>query len=243
VESSDGWTASVYARYQQARRHSQGIAELSYVFLQYAHLIGETGFSGLPVATHTKILGIASKMVNVHIVNQVQSLALLFAMLSFIYGAISWIYFEDISAILQAAGTAGYFNAVYNAVGGLDGIMKYVLAILGPLPPTGVIMTITSWLVVVDVLEGRLTQEYENNKDGSHAKQDIHRPQALTVRAGETTLGFWRRMQLMINIWNDYINMAQFTLLAYGLVPSCQACWSLFRFGHKFEYIVAAKPV
>jgi hypothetical protein len=182
-------------------------------------------------------------MTNVHIVNQVQALALLFAMLSFIYGALSWIYTADVSAILQAAGTTGYFNAFCNAVGGLDGILKYVLAILGPLPPTGIIMTITSWLVVVDVLEGRITQESETSHDGCHVTKDIQRPLALTLRSGDTTLGFWRRMQLMINIWNDYLNMANFTLLVYGLLPSCQAIWSLLRYGHKFEYIVAAKPV
>lgn len=241
VESSDGWAASVYAKYQQARRHCQGIAELSYVLLQYARLIGQTGFLGLPVATHVKILGIASKMTNVHIVNQVQALALVFAILSFIFGGLSWIYFEDVTAVLQAAGSAGYANAIYNAVGGLDGILKYVLAILGPIPPLGVIMTVTSWLVVVDVLEGRITQESEKSFD--LVEQDIQRPHALTLRPGETTLGCRTRMKLMMQISNDYFSMAHFTLLVYGLFPSCQAVWSLFRFGHKFEYIVAAKPV
>merc|ERR1719231_1352996 len=59
VESSDGWLASVHARFQQARRHSQGIAELSYVLLQYVHLVREAGWR-LPVQTHAKILGIAA---------------------------------------------------------------------------------------------------------------------------------------------------------------------------------------
>merc|ERR1719387_2572398 len=88
VESSDGWLASVHARFQQARRHSQGIAELSYVLLQYYHLLQETGFWRLPLQTHAKILGIASKMGTVHIVNQVQAMALVFAMLLLIPGAI-----------------------------------------------------------------------------------------------------------------------------------------------------------
>jgi hypothetical protein len=204
-------------------------------------LIGQTGFFGLPVATHAKILGIASKMTNVHIVNQVQALALVFAILSFIFGGLSWIYFEDVTAVLQAAGSAGYANAIYNAVGGLDGILKYVLAILGPIPPLGVIMTVTSWLVVVDVLEGRITQESEKSLD--LVEHDIQRPHALTLRPGETTLGCRTRMKLMMQISNDYFSMAHFTLLVYGLFPSCQAVWSLLRFGHKFEYIVAAKPV
>merc|ERR1719158_229931 len=90
VESSDGWLASIHARFQQARRHSQGIAELSYVLLQYAHLLRETGIRRLPVSTHGKILGIAAKMGTVHIVNQVQALALVFAMLLLVPGALSW---------------------------------------------------------------------------------------------------------------------------------------------------------
>jgi len=44
VESSEGWWASNVARFQQARRHSQGVAEISYVLLQYFQLIAQVGF-------------------------------------------------------------------------------------------------------------------------------------------------------------------------------------------------------
>lgn len=243
VESSDGWIASVYAKYLQARRHAQGVAEISYVFLQYVRLIGQTGITGLPFTTHAKILGIASKMINVHIVNQVQALAIVFAILSFIYGALAWIYQTDITLLLQTVADVGYYNTAYSALGGLDGVLKYVLAILGPIPPLGLVMTIASWLVVVDVIEGRITQESDKSQDVELVEQDIHRPKALMLRSGESTLGFRRRLNLFVQVQNDYFSMAHFTLLTYGLLPSCRAAFSLMCFGHRFEYIVAAKPV
>merc|ERR1719343_1956087 len=57
-----GWFRSCHARFVQARRHSQGIAELSYVILQYVRLVQATGFWNLPFRAHTQVLGIAGKM-------------------------------------------------------------------------------------------------------------------------------------------------------------------------------------
>merc|ERR1712066_695874 len=64
---------SVAVRFQQARRHSQGIAELSYSFLQYIRLCMTVGFSALPFVAHRGILCIIWKMFTVHITNAVQA--------------------------------------------------------------------------------------------------------------------------------------------------------------------------
>lgn len=236
VESSDGWSASVYARFQQARRHSQGIAELSYVFLQYAHLLKEHGLK-LPFGTHAKVLGIAAKMGTVHIVNQVQALALVMASLMLVPGAVAWVCSGGLGAIFQVGATTGYLNAIWAAAGGLGGLLKYVLAIFGPIPPMGLLMTLTTTLVVADVLEGRLTQVPTK----ADAKTDCQADCVSSCsQLGSGTLS--ARLRLFIQVQNDYFSMAHFTLLAYGLLPVSLAAWSLLRRGHKFEYIVAAKP-
>jgi len=227
VESSDGWLASVHARFQQARRHSQGIAELSYVLLQYVHLLRETGWK-LPLRTHASILGIAAKMGTVHIVNQVQALALVIASVMLIPGAVSWVCNGGLAALLSVASSVGYTQAIWAALGGLGGLLKYLLAIFGPIPPMGLLMTMTTTLVVMDVLEGRLSQTPAERR---------------SQKKSEAAESSWRsRAELFFKIQNDYFSMAHFTLLAYGLLPVSLAAWSLLRRGHKFEYIVAAKP-
>jgi hypothetical protein len=245
VESSDGWLASVHARYQQARRHSQGIAELSYVFLQYFHLVNDTGFWKLPLMTHAKVLGIASKMGTVHIVNQVQALALIMASLLLIPGAISWLCSGGLTATLEIAQTTGYFNAIWAAAGGLGGLLKYVLAIFGPLPPMGLLATSTTTLVVMDVLEGRLTETVDRKDKSAKvylANPDVQGSAVVTSSAASAGFGLTGRLKTFLKIQNDYVSMAHFTLFAYGLLPVSLASWSLLRRGHKFEYIVAAKP-
>jgi hypothetical protein len=76
VESSEGYWASFVARFQQARRHCQGIAEVSYIFLQYFHLVAAVGLRRLPMLTHLKVLGIAWRLSTVHIINTVQAMSL-----------------------------------------------------------------------------------------------------------------------------------------------------------------------
>jgi hypothetical protein len=239
VESNDGWLASVFARFQQARRHSQGIAELSYVLLQYVHLINEVGIFGLPAQTHAKVLGIASKMGTVHIVNQVQALALVIATLLLIPGGISWIWSGGLSAVIQVGASTGYVSALSAAVGGLGGLLKYLLAIFGPIPPMGILMTSTTTLVVMDVLEGRLTQTPQKSQ-GMKAEVTTSDSSAAKDRSSKSLV--MDRLKLFWQIQNDYFSMAHFTLIAYGLVPVSMAAWSLLRKGHRFEYIVAAKP-
>lgn len=236
VESDEGWVASAYARFQQARRHCQGIAELSYIFLQYARMLRDTGVFGLPARTHASIFGIAAKMGTVHIVNQVQAMAFTMATMLLVPGGVSWVLSGGLAASLQTASTMGYCNAIYEAAGGLGGLFKYVLAIFGPLPPMSILMTVTTSIVVMDVLEGRLTDPPQQQKE----KLQLAEPSLKESKSGNSGSG--SRLKLFLQIQSDYFSMAHFTLVAYGLLPSIMACWSLMRRGHRFEYIVAAKP-
>ncbi|CAE8632560.1 unnamed protein product [Polarella glacialis] len=79
VESSEGYFQSCWARFQQARRHSQGVAELGYVLLQYIKLLLSAGPFRLSLSAHYKICAIMGKMFTVHIVNSVQAFALIVA--------------------------------------------------------------------------------------------------------------------------------------------------------------------
>ena len=61
-----GCLASTVARLQEARRHSQGLAELGYFLSQYVRLIA-AGFSRLSIRNHMGIRSITVKMFIIHI--------------------------------------------------------------------------------------------------------------------------------------------------------------------------------
>ncbi|CAK9023583.1 unnamed protein product [Durusdinium trenchii] len=77
VESTEGYTASLFARFQQARRHTQGIVELGYVFLQWFRLSSSIGFMKVPWRTHFSISMIAAKMHTIHVIAVAQCFALI----------------------------------------------------------------------------------------------------------------------------------------------------------------------
>ncbi|OLP91720.1 hypothetical protein AK812_SmicGene26543 [Symbiodinium microadriaticum] len=66
---ADGYIASLRARFQQARRHMQGIVELGYVLLQWIRLSTSIGVAQIPKRTHLSIALIAIKMYIMHIVS------------------------------------------------------------------------------------------------------------------------------------------------------------------------------
>jgi len=69
VEPFGCW-ASTVARLQEARRHTQGLAELGYFLFQYVRLMA-AGFSRLSIRNQG-IRSIAVKMFIIHIFNSVQ---------------------------------------------------------------------------------------------------------------------------------------------------------------------------
>eukprot|EP00403_Amphidinium_massartii_P032875 CAMPEP_0178438438 /NCGR_PEP_ID=MMETSP0689_2-20121128/35592_1 /TAXON_ID=160604 /ORGANISM="Amphidinium massartii, Strain CS-259" /LENGTH=634 /DNA_ID=CAMNT_0020060839 /DNA_START=270 /DNA_END=2174 /DNA_ORIENTATION=+ len=237
VETSDGWLASVHARFQQARRHSQGVAELSYVALQYMKLVSATGIFRIPFRTHIGILCIAWKMTTVHIINTVQAFSLIVAGIVALPELITWIV---------AGGPASAYQAVASASGLLGGEIggvapdaltfsslefgkKALFCAFGPVPPVAFLSAATIYIVVRDLLEGR----YYMHCRGSS--------KAIGIR-GCTFGGWWKRWTLAASIQQDMALLAEPTVMIFGLVPVVLAAFSLLRSGTKFEYIVAAKP-
>lgn len=230
VESKDGWLASCIARFQQARRHAQGIAELAYTLLQYMRLVGTVGVRGLPFSTHRKILGIAMKMNTVHLTNAIHAFAVMLttnmtmaSLCMMISNGELWPWLTAELPAILAAGP-----------GTLQGLAYWVVALLlGAFSPLSVMMTFTGYQVMCDSLEGRLIP----------AKKEP-RAKGAATRSGqsECTLAVWKRAVLAVVIWFDLNVLGESTIVLYGLLPEILACLSLARRGNNLEYIVAAKP-
>jgi hypothetical protein len=222
VEDSAGWKASCIARFQQARRHSQGVSEISYTLLQYIHLVFAVGMKGMPLSTHCQILGIAWKMSTVHLTNTVHAFAIMltshFTMVN-VLGMLSngelWTFLSVTLPATLAAGDIAYWT---------------VAAMLGVFSPLSMMMTYTSYQVLTAQLEGKLLPERSKP------------PVCPTVVDERCFLNRLRGMALYALIWFDMTILGESTIVLYGLIPELLACCSLSRCGNKFEYIVAAKP-
>jgi len=239
VETNDGWLASCRARFQQARRHSQGVAELSYVLLQYAELIRAAGFFSLPCRTHRGILGIAWKMFVVHIVSPVQAFALVVAAATVMPEVLKWVGAGGLTTLVQsvlADGIAGLSGALSAQLG-----YRALFTAFGPLPPVAMLSAVTIYFIVRDTLEGR----YYKMCQPSTPKESTS-PAGVAAPAGilgaEKISSWWRRPWLAAKIQSDMALLAEPTIMVYGLIPVTLAAWSLLRHGNRFEYIVAAKP-
>lgn len=247
VESDDGWFASAHARFQQARRHAQGVAELSYVLLQYAHLLLAKGPWGLSCRLHAQIFSIVHKLTGVHIILQVQGFALLLSTLMLVPQVISWIFGGGLQAISQAIWTEGLAAACGSQSFG--GVAKWsIFTIFGPIPPLGALTAITTFLVIRDLMEGKLTTAAGKNSAAGLkpyprlVAPDVQGSAVAPAGAATASLGWRRRLALFATIQHDYLSWCHATLFIYGFVPVLLAAWSLLRKGHRFEYIVAAKP-
>ena len=96
-----------WSRFQQARRHSQGIAELGYVLLQYVRLMS-TGFSRLSIRAHRGILSIAAKMFIIHIFNSVQAFSVEVTVSMVIPRILAWVWSGGLSVAAESLDGSGY---------------------------------------------------------------------------------------------------------------------------------------
>jgi len=101
LPEGDDWFASNCARFQQARRHCMGVAELSYVLLQYVHLVLDTGFWHLPLHTHAGIWSLAWKMHTVHIMNNAQAFSFVAAAVTSLPSLFGWLYTGGLAVLIR----------------------------------------------------------------------------------------------------------------------------------------------
>jgi hypothetical protein len=219
VESSEGYWASCVARFQQARRHSQGIAEVSYILLQYFHLIAAVGVRRLPLLTHLKVLGIAWRLSTVHIINSVQAMSLVLTGALCAWWGICWLAMSGM-ALLANGSLAALCEVGHAAVQSFIGRM--VVCMVGPFQIFAFLASLSSFIVTKDCLEGRYKQFKQEEK---------LRPATA-----------WSRLKLFLQVQSDMYSLSEPTIMLYGMIPATMAVSSLFWRGTKFDYIVAAKP-
>jgi len=249
VESEDGWVASLYARFEQARRHCQGVAELSYVCLQHMHLLMSENAGRLAWSTHARILSMVGKMAGIHIMPHIYAIATLMAGTMLVSEAIQWLTSHGIHEVFQALAERGIQGLL--SLLNLGGLKWILCATFGPLPPIGMMMSAVTYLVILDTVEGRLTSDGSLSRktmDGAATRAVI--PSALAApdvqgsAKGQNGLGWWGRIKLFLMVLSDYIGGASlFTMFAFGLIPASLAAWSMLRNnGAGFKYVVAGKP-
>lgn len=250
AESKEGWLASCNARFQQARRHSQGVGELGYVILQYVRFMSVAGFAQVPWKTHAGIFSIFMKMHTVHITNTVQAFSLIVATLMLIPHVLQWLYAGGLVAFLGDLAGRGLLGALGEQMS-LDLATRALFFAFGPVPPVAILSGATIFMVVLDVLEGRydaLRGTSSQLKTASETTSSTPLTSAPLKNTGnvESTgkrLSWYRRFTLFAGVQYDMTCLAEPTVVIYGLIPEILASWSLMRHGTQFEYIVAAKPV
>jgi hypothetical protein len=226
---SDGWFASIHARFVQARRHAQGLSELSYIFLQQAHLLMSDGSRHIAKATHAKTWNVAGKMASVHILANMHSLSLILTTVLLVLQTLRWLVSlspQEMLSLLSTRGAEGMWSLQSFA-----GLKWALFAVFGPVPPLSMLMSSTTYIVVRDTLEGKLSRDPANPKE-------LPSLQGL-VKGG---MSWWQQLKLYLMVQNDYLSGAFITLFAYGLVPATMAAWSLMTRGTGFEYVVGTKP-
>jgi len=249
VESSEGYFQSCWARFQQARRHSQGVAELGYVLLQYIKLLLSAGPFRLSLSAHYKICAIMGKMFTVHIVNSVQAFALIVAGITTLPLLVVGLQEvlgnvfkgNDFSAIV-----AGFVNGVDSNAAFTAAKWSLLLA-FGPLPPVCMLSGYTNYLAVRDYVEGRYWKPPVSSKPlpplptGEAASSTESKDENSAKANDKQELTTFQCLSLMLSLQYDMMFLAEPTVIMYGMVPAILACWSLLGRGSKFEYIVAAK--
>lgn len=266
VESSEGYLASLYERFVQARRHAQGVIELGYVVLQYARLSRHVGYSKIPARTHAAILSIVVKMHTLHITSTAQCFGLIMATLTAVVpSALRWLWSGGINALF--ADSTSIASQLVNQWGTLNGAQQALMASVGQISGVVVVYSFTCFLVMADLLEGRYYEIAESAAPSSPANVsnemrtvaeegdatpsspvDIDSarqnfppaPSASAFRHGPR--GWFWRIGLFVQIFADTALNGYAALTVYAMIPAVLAAWSLLRRGTDFEYIVAQKP-
>jgi hypothetical protein len=234
VESSEGYWASCVARFQQARRHSQGVAELGYAMLQYVRLLGAVGRDGLSRAAHLQACSILLKMSTVHIWNSLHAFAMVLGMVMAAPGLVGWLLVH-----LQAwwtgdaSASAGSSSETMSAS---EAAKWFALVTFGPMPLVGFVTATAIFLAVKDVIEGRYIPSCppSSNGNGSGAHQE--------TEGSREAMSSCESLMLAAKMQHDMMAVAEPTIVIYGMIPEILAAWSLLRKGTEFVYIVAAKP-
>jgi len=270
VESSEGYWASCRARFDQARRHSQGVIELGYVLLQYARLSSSTGFWNLPFRTHVAICSIAVKIHTLHITSTAQCFSLIMAAATTLAPSVmAWVAAGGISWLLEQVNIAREMTDTFKA---LDFAQQALITSVTQISGVAVLYSLVCYVVIKDLVEGRYYQvlgspsrqmppveeEREETDEVSCHSEDEHEAAASASRSSSEVqqanpcpgapnfvkgkMSCWSSLCLFLSIFHDTTAVGYPAITFYAMIPVCLAAYSLFRRGTDFEYIVAEKP-
>lgn len=267
VESSEGWWPSVQARFQQARRHMQGIVELGYTLLQYTRLVSEAGIFELPMQTHSAIWSILMKMQVLHIISTCQIFALIIATGTALGpGIVRWVLAGGFYELMVSS--QGLMATASDGWGALGLAQQALAASFGQISGVVVFYSAVCYFVMIDLFEGRYyctergvlpepkraTQKDKSIADeigGSEAspaevatESDTTAPVRKSVLSSFVVgpMGWSQRLSILLGVYADTGLVGYVTMTFFAMVPVMLAAWSLIRRGAEFEYIVAAKP-
>ncbi|CAJ1444239.1 unnamed protein product [Effrenium voratum] len=256
VESTEGYTASLFARFQQARRHTQGLVELGYVFLQWARLSSSVGFRKIPWRTHFSIAMIAAKMHTIHIIATNQCFALIMVGLVRVLPRLG-----SIAAWILQGGLLELFedsSEISNSWSGLNRAQQALLGVLSQISGIMLLYALTCALVVADMVEGTYYRNATSamlsaatmNSVAERQEEEEEEPQPETEETKRLEMPglptgsrswLWR-LGLFLYIYSDTMLSGYPACCCWGMVPGMMAGMSLLRRGTDFEYIVAMKP-
>jgi len=255
---ADGYIASLRARFQQARRHMQGIVELGYVLLQWIRLSTSIGVAQIPKRTHLSIALIAIKMYIMHIVSSCQCFALVLVaicrtgeLLHALQLGSGSLLGEELRA--QLFNLTGSWSSMSSAQQALAAAMSQVSGIM-------MLYTVTCAIVAIDLMEGTYHKDVESSlsllspkeaqKDSKARSLDLRRsadPQDGSSRlempgVPEGRRSWLARIALILYILVDNFLSGYPAWAIFAVIPVLLAGWSLLRRGTDFEYVVALKP-
>merc|ERR1719421_113092 len=87
--------------------------------------------------------------------------------------------------------------------------------------------------------KGVVTEAKENSADERAVSQKFS---TCKVAVKRRYMKLWEQLKLLYTVYVDMNLLGQPTLFLLGVVPLYKGVVGLSRYGHKFEYIVAAKP-
>jgi len=261
VESSEGWLASCYARFQQARRHCQGVEELAYVIIQYIQLVLNMGFLRLPLKTHCSILAIAWKMFNVHILSPVQSLAMIMTIMTIKARICSILWANGPMSFLNQAPSAGIYELICAAA---SGSQQAIFTMMIGVGPTAFLVALFGSVIICDMMEGRYYRTVNSVNGSAHQQTQQLEPSPsqrdmllvptpafnisgvgsnpVTPKQHSQILTPSEKIRLFLLVQFEIAVSTAAANVATCLAPEVLAAWSLVGRGQNFEYIVAAKP-
>jgi len=228
VESSEGYGASLYARFKQARRHMQGIVELGYVVLQWIRLSQNVGFFRIPWRTHRSIALMCVKLHILHISSTAQVFSLFFVFFRGLFGT------NLVQLVVNPV--ASLTNSWTN----MSFMQRALSAYLGQMSFVMLLTCITTAVCVKDLIEGKYHQHVQEAQgDGNAQEEDKQYFGEITGK--KKSLPRWMLAALVSLILNDNLVNGYPSMAVFAVIPVMLAGWSLLRF-KDFEYIVADKP-